>query len=883
MLTRYRKPFLRRVLLTALCFTLIGSGWPALAEEEPDEALMERFGPDADVTVDENGEPVLVNGYPIRTASVTYHDKGQRKDYRFPVDFLDYPFWRASTAYDGNLAFMSLAMALSASRPVYGGSQADGDRDPAKNLEVFLTDAGFEDIRKDDYSKDTSMYTISTGIARRTMEAEGQEPFTLIAVGICGGNYQNEWQSNMTPGDGDVHEGFREASQLVVDRLAGYLATRGIRGRVKVWITGFSRAAAVANLTAAALTDTGMLAAEDVYAYTFATPAAIQDPPAAGYEHIFNIICPTDLVPQVMPADWGYGRYGTDLFLAVQEFSSFMGQAVSLVRAQTDRDLYAVENNYSPSLNFRMRLLISLLLDVTPSRDYYNSTFQPALVGILKDKTVPNLLVTLRSLMLKLKGSDEAQQINTDELMDYFIRVFSGSLMRSGLGAADRNSATALYRLFNEHNENSYLANAYAIRISAFEPSQEAYCVMVRGPVTVSISLDQDPEHQAVSRMNAAGELSGEFFEPGEDGQNIYYIERCGDTTILAVPTDIDYRVTWEAEKDGTVECLAVRMSVRASSVYSGYRSEALRVRAGDTGTAFRRTDGQLVSEGFPELRCSARELAEFAGIASLGVNWRVALMAACALAGLLLSAAVCVIASRKPGRRKQYRFACWAALCLSGAGVLETEAAFWFFADRPVIRILWKALTAACLLFVFFRVHPPKNRLRKTLFPALLLAVGADIVLSVHAVAGIALFMLCHIAMIAYFLHSARLSRGKWIQWTVVALPLSALIMLFFAPSGGGAGWAAAVYAPILLLMSFTSAGQPIRIRVSATFFVLSDLLLGLFFTLLNHPVIHVVCVLFFYAALLLLAISGDGGETREREPAARAAPGEAAAVSAE
>ena len=283
--------------------------------------------------------------------------------------------------------------------------------------------------------------------------------------------------------------------------------------------------------------------------------------------------------------------------------------------------------------------------------------------------------------------------------------------------------------------------------------------------------------------MKANGERLIEGIENEENGQDYYYFERSGNTTILAVPEDFNYVVTWEAEKSGTVECLAVRLPVRASASYTGYRSAALRVQAGDTGVAFHQKDRQPVPDGFTEQSFSGRELSEFAGIASLGINWRYALMITCALAGLLLSAMVCAASSRKPSRKKQYRFTCWLALCLFGIGVLETEAAYWFFADRPVIRILWKALTAACLLYVFFQVHPPKSRLRQTLFPALLLAVAADIVISIHALAGIVLFTLCHLALIACFLHSSRLSGGKWLQWAVVALPLSAVIVVFFAP----------------------------------------------------------------------------------------------------
>ena len=90
----------------------------------------------------------------------------------------------------------------------------------------------------------TEEYTVSTAMGFKKMEHEGEEPYTLIAVGVCGANYDNEWQSNMTPGTGEMHEGFRSAAELVIDRISGYIMTRGIRGRIKLWISGFSRAAA---------------------------------------------------------------------------------------------------------------------------------------------------------------------------------------------------------------------------------------------------------------------------------------------------------------------------------------------------------------------------------------------------------------------------------------------------------------------------------------------------------------------------------------------------------------------------------------------------------------------------------------------------------------
>ncbi|MBR3105805.1 MAG: hypothetical protein IKH30_01320 [Clostridia bacterium] len=292
----------KNLLTVFLCLCLlIGSGGLAesgSAADAQEEELQYRFGLEAEVTLDQDGNPALVNGFPFRTATASYYDGGQHKVFDFDADILDYPFYRASTAYDGNLAAMSLAMALSASRMPDGGSgETEKEADSALNMETFLPEAGFTDIRVDDYSKVTSMYTVATAMGCRRMEAEGEEPFTLIAIGVCGSGYKNEWQSNMSPGQGDIHKGFLEAANLVVDRLAGYIATRGFHGRLKVWISGFSRAAAVSNLAAAVMTDTGMMPKENVYAYTFTTPAAVKNPPETGYEHIFNILCPTDLIP----------------------------------------------------------------------------------------------------------------------------------------------------------------------------------------------------------------------------------------------------------------------------------------------------------------------------------------------------------------------------------------------------------------------------------------------------------------------------------------------------------------------------------------------------------------------------------------------------------
>ena len=121
--------------------------------------------------------------------------------------------------------------------------------------------------------------------------------------------------------------------------MKNYLAAAqkaGGLGLVKLWMGGYSRGAAVANLLAARLNkELSGLAREDVFVYTFATPVALgpQDYPnlqqdydnnhnadgtlkeSWGESNIFNIVSSGDIVPCLMPEEWGYHRNGNDRFL----------------------------------------------------------------------------------------------------------------------------------------------------------------------------------------------------------------------------------------------------------------------------------------------------------------------------------------------------------------------------------------------------------------------------------------------------------------------------------------------------------------------------------------------------------------------------------------
>lgn len=161
----------------------------------------------------------------------------------------------------------------------------------------------------------------------------GSSPRDLIMVSVRG-SYGSEWLSNLdlSPSESDDHGGYARAAGEICDDLDGWVAESKMHGaEVSVLLTGHSRGGAVANLVAAQVDDlragqgedgagsTGggraLARADRVYAYTFASPATTLSPRAhdRGYANIFNIANPSDIMPYLPLAEWGYVRYGVDV------------------------------------------------------------------------------------------------------------------------------------------------------------------------------------------------------------------------------------------------------------------------------------------------------------------------------------------------------------------------------------------------------------------------------------------------------------------------------------------------------------------------------------------------------------------------------------------
>lgn len=91
-------------------------------------------------------------------------------------------------------------------------------------------------------------------------------------MAIRGGGYEAEWSSNVTLGKFGQHQGFEKASQDVLSFLDSYIKTQQIKGKIKLWLTGYSRGGATANLIAGELNNGRKLpqvtlVSSDLYAF----------------------------------------------------------------------------------------------------------------------------------------------------------------------------------------------------------------------------------------------------------------------------------------------------------------------------------------------------------------------------------------------------------------------------------------------------------------------------------------------------------------------------------------------------------------------------------------------------------------------------------------
>ena len=249
-------------------------------------------------------------------------------DVYFSQGYFEHP----STEYDAHLATASVAMVIS-SFTDFGPWDEAWYYNQSKYLEEYFSAIGFEGFTvNEDYRKSATFDSIGLAAANKKMG-----DYTVVAITPRSGGYFREWGNNMHLGDGSksdmMHEGWYNAANKLLSFLDGYVSDQGIKGKVKLWMAGFSRGGATTNIAAALLDnklDKGeaifssgaTTSREDIYAYTFEAPQGgnvnsktVKAPKDSLYDNIFNIVNPLDIVPKLAMKQYGFTRFGRDKYI----------------------------------------------------------------------------------------------------------------------------------------------------------------------------------------------------------------------------------------------------------------------------------------------------------------------------------------------------------------------------------------------------------------------------------------------------------------------------------------------------------------------------------------------------------------------------------------
>ena len=263
-------------------------------------------------------------------------------DLRHDYYYSDSLFDHAATEYDDKLALATLGMAAAADSSWESDRYywMTGEVGRAAHIRDAFAKLGFAEVQLFNYthSLNDAPDTAACAVARKTLVRGGRQ-VTIIGAFVRGSGYGAEWSGNLHAGSGSAHTGFVAAARQLTEKIRGYVqasAKRQPLGTLKLWMGGYSRAGGVTNLLAARLPAVlPQLEKKNTFVYTFAAPAALAaaDCPELqqdfdnnhtasgslkknwGTSNIFNIISSGDVVPRVLPAEWGFYRNGNDRFL----------------------------------------------------------------------------------------------------------------------------------------------------------------------------------------------------------------------------------------------------------------------------------------------------------------------------------------------------------------------------------------------------------------------------------------------------------------------------------------------------------------------------------------------------------------------------------------
>jgi len=464
----------------------------------------------------------------------------QMETYTFDYD--ESWFMQDSDVYNYDLVRMSMRMAMATASTC------------SDEISDLFNTMGFESTVA---LPEPTTHSIGYAIGSKNIVDEDGSKFTLIAISIRGNGYGDEWDGNFCIGSEGAHKGFSIAALNVLSALETYLEENKATNCsvIKVWISGYSRAAATANLLASKLNNGAIkrITKDNVYAFCFACPQNTIDIEANSkkYDNIINIVNPIDFVPKVAMTDWGFTRYGITYYLPSAAYNGkYYKELEPQMKAKYTDILSGVFGNVSseyvedhiPQKTKQVSELVELSHDLAyffVSREHYVEKYETRAMEVLGDL---------------FNGGED-----TEGLKDLLFEA-------GGIGAI---------LCFIDYKQSGDLANAH------FSELYLAWLDALKG------DLETDPKYRKIfvncpvdiMVYNSKDELVGKISdgEPIDIEKGIgTYLDADGQNVII-LPRDEEYSINLIATDNGNVTYTATEYNLDSgttSKVVSYYEIE---------------------------------------------------------------------------------------------------------------------------------------------------------------------------------------------------------------------------------------------------------------------------------------------------------------------
>lgn len=494
--------------------------------------------------------------------------------YNYGVDLYDF----FNSSYDHDATFGLTKMSLRVAMAAMDCDSYTKTDNRALLIRGLMNQLEFQYDETDIRYVDPQGNSIGTAIGSRTVE-RGDEQFTLVMVAVRGGGYLNEWAGNGNVGQKNNitkldHYGFELAANTVIeDRIKAHLKNHNITdlGNVKIWICGYSRAAAVSNLVAAKLDDGAIsgIKPENVFGFCFECPNNTLNRSRAQHANIINIINLVDFIPYVAPNTsdtsdgWNYSRFGTTYYIndgnnnrqnfnktyskMRSNYQNMMGKYYSPERLKKQLDCYEGLVKTNTVIIAYYGTLLRHLIKAIPNRIYYVDRYQDKIyqkIETVMDKGfgIWDWITIILSVVKEASG-------DLDSVGDYLTLILG-----LNYGLADvAGWGPVVYR--------NVPINHYAELTLAWVDALDKSDYIV-GPASVSAVFINCPVDVTVrdSSNNIVASIIKDEVQDIEDGLGAY-VDEDGQKVII-IPSDDTYTIESVAYDSGDVSITTVNYEI---------------------------------------------------------------------------------------------------------------------------------------------------------------------------------------------------------------------------------------------------------------------------------------------------------------------------------